>query len=119
MVIRPFRSEDVGPIDDIFRRTQLSVPSLRNVVENCVFEDHQKVVAYGVLKLFAELHLTLDPSLSPFLKAKIIGSGIAMSLKYEQFERIHAIVEDEKEIVMIKKHFGFKEVPGKLLCIEV
>lgn len=119
LVSRPFRFQDIPQIDLIFRKTNLGVPSLRNLVCNQTFADGDQVLAYGCLKLFSELHLTLDPLISSFQKAKIIKMGVDFGIQNGgNFERLHAIVDDEKEIEILKKHYGFREVPGKLLVYE-
>lgn len=119
MISRPFRFQDISHIDTIFQKTQLSVPSLRNLICNRVFEDRGQVLAYGCLKHFSELHLNLDPSLSSFQKAKILKSGVEFGIENgTEYERLYSIVDDEKEVEILKKHYGFLEVPGKLLVYE-
>ncbi len=120
LLSRPFLSSDIQSIDRIFHLTNLQVPSLENLVYNRVFESHHEVVAYGALKLFAELHLTLDPTLSPYLKAKIIDLGVREGIENSNgLERLYAIVDDEKEIEILKKHHDFKLINGKLLVKEI
>lgn len=119
IISRPFRMQDVSQIDTIFHQTNLSVPSLRNLVCNRTYLESDQVLAYGALKLFVELHLTLNPSLSPYVKAKIIKQGVEFGIENgNHYERLHAIVDDEKEVEILKKHYGFVEVPGKLLVFE-
>jgi hypothetical protein len=118
--IRQFQSGDVERINTIFLKTGLGVPSARNAIVNRVFEVRDEVVAYGSLQCFGELHLTLDPSLNSLMKARIIDSGVRIGLKYGMnLERIHCIIEDPKEVEILKKHHGFKEVPGVLLFREL
>jgi len=122
LIIRQFQPSDISEIDKIFQATQLGVPSRQNLLVSRVFESHGKILAYGVLKIFAELHVTLDPSLTSYTKAKIIGEGTMIGIDaafQNRLERVHAILDDEREIEILKKHFGFVEVAGKLLVKEI
>jgi len=98
------------------------VPSLNNSLVNRVFVIQNEVCAFGILKLFAELHLNLDPSLSSYMKARIISEGVSLGIEKaieKNLERVHAIVDDSREIEILKKHFGFVKVDGTLLVKEI
>lgn len=121
--IRPFEINDVKSIDDIYRSQEsLGVPSLSNVVSHAVITKDETVVGYGSVKLFAEAYLLLLPSLSRLEKTRAIMKSLELGIKTSKearLEQLFLITDDRHYSDLLKEHYKFKEVPGKLLMLDL
>lgn len=124
MKMREFEFKDAEGIDAIFKaQPSLGVPSLHNVVDNAVITNgNDKVIAYGVLKLFCEGVLILDQSVRKRERAeavKILLKRAIRSANAGGVENLYIISSDDNYTNVLKKRFGFKESIGKLLFLEL
>jgi hypothetical protein len=125
MKLREFNYEkDVQQIDEIFRRQpDIGVPSLNHVFDNGVVENGDgRSLAYGVVKEFAEAVLIIDRRIRKREKASAIKLVIPRAInvcRENNLEKLVIITDEEGYINVLKKHYGFKEVGGKVLFLEI
>jgi len=125
IVPRVFKPSDIAEIDAIFKKQpELGVPSIRNMIINGVIEDTDtnKVIAYGVVKLFGEAILILDKDIPKRDKAKALREvmKIAISFSRERYlEYLYLISNSESFSEVLKKKYGFIKCPGELLMLDL
>lgn len=116
---------DAMEIDQIFRsQPDIDVPSLRHTYDNAVAENSNgRLLAYGVLKEFAEAVLIINrESTRKREKAAIIKLVISRAIKTckkNHLEKLIIITEDESYSKVLEKRWGFKEIQGKVLSLEI
>lgn len=122
---RVFQLDDVPEINGIYRRNPLiGVPTLNNVVANSSFvrKDDDKIVAYGVVKLFAEGVLILDKDIRAREKVEVVKLSTPEMLeraKAARLEYIYVIANNPGYSDILRKKYGFLRVPGELLMASV
>lgn len=118
---RVFQLDDIPEINDIYKRNPLiGIPSLNNVVANSSFvrSSDDKVVAYGVVKVFAEGVLILDKDIRTREKAEVVKLSTPEMLQRARdarLEYIYVIANDPGYSAILRKKYGFLRVPGELL----
>ena len=115
---------DTSIIDDIFKKQpDLGIPSLKNVVDTAIVENSsEKVVAYGVIKLFAEGVLILDQDIRKREKAEAVIRMLKRAIKISRsggIEQLYVISNDEGYTRCLEKRFGFKKASGQALFLEL
>src|SRR5215468_5646736 len=109
-------------VDIIFKsQPDLGIPSLKNVVDNAIIEEDGEVIAYGVIKLYAEGVLILNRSLPKRERAEAVILMLSKALKVAKksgLEQLYVTSTDDGYTEVLKNRFGFKEVPGKTLFVE-
>lgn len=125
MQLREFDlSRDALPIDEIFKKQpELGIPNLRNVLDNAVIERDGELVAYGVVKIFAEGVLIVNRAKTRKReKAEIVLKTINRAIdscKKMGIEKFIVISNDSGYTKVLEKRFGFKEISGKTLFLEL
>lgn len=125
IIARHLREDDVIPINNIFeRQPELGVPSLNNMIINAVFEDEDthEIIAYGVVKIFAEATLIMDRSKDKKMKALTLIEAMKTAILYSRdagVEMLYAISTNEEFTKCLKNRYKFQEVPGTLLCLNL
>jgi hypothetical protein len=74
MIIRPYKVEDLEAIDNIYTKYyagEYSLPDLSHTVTNAVVQDGDRIVGFGLVKLWAEAVMVLDKELPR--KPKVLG----------------------------------------------
>lgn len=122
---RVFQLDDIPEINDIHKRNPLiGVPSLNNVIANSSFvrSNDDKVVAYGVIKVFAEGVLILDKDIRTREKAEVVKLSTPEMLeraRNAQLEYIYVIANDSGYSAILRKKYNFIRVPGELLMASL
>jgi len=125
MILRDFNIfKDILPIDRIFKKQpELGVPSLRHVIDNCVIEKDEELIAYGVIKFFAEAIMIIDRENTRKREkaealTKIIERGISSS-KNMGIEKLFLISNDENFSKVLMRKYGFRRCSGETLALEL
>lgn len=125
IIARDFELKDIEPIDEIFKKQpELGVPSLNYMIVNATMEDTEKkkILAYGVVKLFAEATLIMDKSLSKKDRAQALMEAMKTAILYSRdagLEMIYAISTNDEFTKCLEHRYKFKRVPGTLLCLNL
>ncbi len=126
MVIRPLRREDLERIDEIYRQghdESFSLPDMSNTLTSAVVvDDNDKVVGFGVVKVYAEAIMVLDPDQSKM--NRIVEMDQLFSEAYRACEEVglqqlHVFVQDPGLQRLLTKHYGFKVATGVALVKEL
>ena len=125
MVIRPAKREDFERIDEIYRNghdEDFSLPAMTHVLTHAVIEKDGKVIAFGVVKLYAEALMVLDLN-----ESKIDRLDATEKLLHEAFraceseniEQLHVYVQDPGMRRILEKRYEFKLATGVALVKEI
>ena len=111
-------------VDRIYRRHHANdfyIPSLRDSITYACATNDNKVIGFGVVKPYPEAILVLDYDASLRDKVQawrgLLNKAISdTALRHDQ---LYVSVHDDAHANLLKKHYGFKEVPGKQLYLEL
>jgi hypothetical protein len=126
MTVRPYKWQlDAININEIWKKhhdADFSVPGLNNVVTNLVIYDGSKLVAFGMVKLFAEAILVMDLDANKRDRAnalKVLFTEAFSGCQKAGIEQLHVSVTNPDFAELLKKHYDFKETEGQILVVEV
>lgn len=125
MIVRRFQLEDLAKIDELWKKHhahQFSLPRLRPSIITCVVEDKEGMIAFGNLKVFAETVMVMDHDRSAIVRAKAFKEIMPVAIMGAQqadITEIHAVVQDPDFGDVLRKHYGFEDVLGEHLKLEV
>ena len=124
MIIRELQMSDIPEIDRIYRTQQIGVPSLANTVANrvAINGNDGKVVAYGVVKLFAEAVLIMDQTINKKSKVRAFRElmRLAISTSSERgLEQLYCISNSESFTKILCDKYKFRSCPGDLLLLNL
>jgi len=117
--IRPWRREDVDPIDRIWRAhhsSDFSVPDRRDSITDSVVVENERLIAYGQVKHFAEAMFIVDKDASRRERAnalKLLMTQAFIGTRKAGLNQIYAFISDPDFALLIEKHFGFTRVTEK------
>jgi N-acetylglutamate synthase-like GNAT family acetyltransferase len=110
IIMRDFKPEDVPGIDEVFHKQQFGVPSLNHVFVNKVIEQDGRIIAYGVVKQFAEAVLILDQTLPIRTKAEVVKQVIPAAAEICAnlgLEQLYLTTNNEGYAQTLQKRYGF------------
>ena len=125
LVVRLYQKGDLKKVDELWRKhheNQFSLPALMPSIITCVVEDEQGMIAFGNLKVFAETVMVMDHDRSPIVRAKAFREIMPVAIMGAQqvgISEIHAVTLDPSFGDVLRKHFGFSNVLGEHLKLEV
>ncbi len=126
LITRDYNILDAEQINTLWSKhysNEFGLPTLDNTIIRRVIEVEGKIVAYGFAKLFAEATLVLDQSHPRTLKVQALQALMFDAIrgcKEHNLSQLHAIVKDRPQYVnLLKKHYGFKDVDGTMLVMEM
>lgn len=80
------------------------------------------MIAFGNLKVFAETIMVMDHDRSSIVRAKAFREIMPVAIMGAQkagISEIHAVTQDSSFGDVLRKHFGFEDVLGEHLKLEV
>jgi len=125
VIVRRYSSEDLKVIDELWRKHhahQFSLPKLQPSIIDCIVEDDKGIVAFGNLKVFAETVMIMDHDRSAIVRAKAFREIMPVAIMGAQIAgiaEIHAVTQDPDFGVVMRKHYGFRDVLGEHLIKDV
>lgn len=124
VLIREFKKSDVEGITKIYdKQPDIGVPSLRNMVVNTTIEnDKGEIIAYGIVKIFAEMVLILDKEVPKQDKAQALMEAMKTAILFSKnagIEMLYAISSSESFTKVLENRWKMKRVPGTLLCLDL
>jgi hypothetical protein len=125
VIFRKLQVTHLPGIDRIWRmfhKGGFGIPNRNHLVTQGVVEKDGTVVAYGMVKQFAEAILVLD--LDESTKAKVEAIRILMEVAImdstkQGVEQLHVFVQDPAFAEILKKHFGFVPCTGQALVLTL
>lgn len=95
-------------------KDEFSLPDLTNAVTFAVVEDDDGIViAFGIVKVFAEAIMILDQDESDRIKSdamKLLLSKAENDCKSNGIKQLHTFCKDESFADLLIKHFDFKKI---------
>lgn len=119
MEIREPRHGDKERIEEILSQHNFEFPS-GPIIVHAICEDDGEIVAYGVVRLIAEEVMIMDKNLSNKSKSKVLELLHQRAIQGSTeagFDQLHAFVQDEHFIEVLKKHYGYKDCKGKAIVM--
>jgi len=98
------------------------LPRLTPSIIDCVISDDDGIVAFGNLKVYAETVMVMDHDRPARLRAKAFREIMPVAIMGAQragIHEIHAVTQDPDFGVVMRKHYGFRDVLGEHLVKEV
>lgn len=117
--------DDRTQIDDIYWKHHADtfyIPNLDHTVTHAVVRDNEKVLAFGMVKLYPEAILVMnkDCSLRDRVGAwRMLMNKAIKDTKSAGFPYLHATIHDNAYSSLLSKHYGFKESAGKQVFLEL
>lgn len=123
MIIRELEMTDISEVDRIYRTQKIGVPSLANSVANRVaINGKNEIVAYGVVKLFAEAVLILDQTINKKSKVEVLRELMKLAIEHSRehgLEQLYCISNSESFTKILCKKYNFRSCPGDLLMLDL
>lgn len=119
--IRQFETKDLEQLDKIwnkFYKDEFSLPNLDNTLMNVVAEKDNKILAFGMIKHFAEGIAIFNHDASTFDRAIANDMILAKGLNIARncgLDMFHVCVKDEMYIKLLQNKYGFEEPKHKIL----
>ena len=117
MIIREISNSDLNTINKLNEQQDFKITSLKNKVVDAIVEDND-IIAYGVVKVFAEAIILVDKDASIIKRVKALRKLMTrafLGCKEHGIEQIHVFVKDEKLAKSLEKHFGFTKTSDIVL----
>lgn len=98
------------------------MPKTLPSVIDCIVEDDRGIIAFGNLKVFAETIMVMDHDRSRTTRARAFREIMPVAIMGAQragITEIHAVTQDPDFGVVLRKHYGFADVLGEHLRLEV
>ncbi len=92
------------------------------IIDDTIVEVENEVVAYGILKPFAEAVITLDHTRSKRIKLEAIQQMLWMAekkCKEMKISNLHFFTENEQFAQLMMNKFDFQEIMGKSFVKEL
>ena len=126
MIVRQYNPRlDAVPIHEVWRKyhdTDFSIPAVENVLTTPIVYEDNKLIAFGMVKLFAEaiLVMNLDATTRERVNAmKILFAEAFKACDKANIEQLHVSVTNPDFAEMLKKHYDFRTCEGEILVVEV
>lgn len=128
MIIRPTTVDDLEKIDRIWKEyietgDRFGIPDTSNLVTHAVVESAKgRLIAFGMVKLFAEAILILDKNESRRNKINAIQALMLEAIRgsrQHNLSQLHCFIQREEFSRIMKKHYNFKNCKGEALVMEL
>lgn len=122
MMIRRATPEDVPRILDINKQNDFPLPRFDRLLTQAVIEDRAGIVAFGMVKVFAEAILVLDhmqPKRTQILSLQMLMLEAIRGTRQHEITQLHSFVKDLNFESLMKKHYGFEDCSGKALVMNL
>lgn len=124
MRIRKTRRQDFKQIDEIYRGghdEKFALPNLDKSITHAVIEHEGVVIAFGIVKLYAEAVAVLDqrqPRLDRIEALTVLLTEAFRACEDEGLEQLHVYVQDPLFQRLLEQKFDFKPATGVALVKE-
>jgi hypothetical protein len=127
MITRRYQPSDLEEVSALWEKHhshEFSLPPLDEAIIACVAVDETtgKIVAYGVMKVYAEVVMVIDHDRGRITRARalteLMGVGV-MAAQKAGLPQIHAMTTDPDYADVLRKHYGFSNIEGEHLMMEV
>ena len=122
MIIRPAYDIDISRILEINKQNDFPIPKFENLLTQAVILENEKIVAFGMVKAFAEAILILDhnqPKRTKILALQNLMLEAIRGSKEHNMTQLHAFIKDAHFEDLMKKHYGFEDCSGKALVLNI
>lgn len=120
----PVRSDSakIKEVHEKFHEEDFPLPSYDNVLADAVADNGQGLIAYGMVKVLAELILISDkdkPLRDRMNALDMLVKAAVSQAKEIGLEQLYITVSDPRFSELLKKHFGFKTVKAESLVLNL
>lgn len=123
--IRPYEESDLEALDNIwnkFYKGEFSLPDLSNTVTHAVAEKHGRIIAFGMVKYFAEAIMIMDGDAGIIEKVKANDLLLAKAFEDSReagLNQVHVCVALEDYAKLLQNKYGFKPAKNTVLVKEL
>lgn len=118
MELRKIEIDDKDQLAELSGQYEFPI-DLSNTFAHRVVSD-KKIVAFGWLQLIVEANVIWDiKNRNKFEALKMILSRGKFDAKKAGFDQVHAFPKDPKFSSILKKHYGFSDVTGDSLVMNL
>lgn len=124
MEIRGPKASDIPQLRELcdkYSHAGFDLPSKHNIFADAIVEHNGRILAYGIVKMIAEAILIMDHALPVKERGDAITLLIQEAVRQtskKQLLELQAVCEPKFAGVM-KKHYGFQQVTGELLVLDI
>lgn len=123
--IRSYEESDLEALDEIwnkFYKGEFSLPDLSNTVTHAVAEKHDRIIAFGMVKYFAEAVMIMDGEAN--IMDKVRANDLLLAKAFEDsreagLNQIHVCVALEDYARLLQNKYGFKQAKNIILVKEL
>lgn len=121
--VKAYDESYLNDVDRIWKRfyaDKFSLPNLNNTVTTLVAVKDNKLIAFGMIKLYAEAIMVMDGDAS--LRDKTVANELLLARGFEDardfgLEELIVSVSDEKYIELLKNKYDFK-LPSQPILVK-
>ena len=125
IITEELTNEDLKQIDDIYRKyheDDFFIPSLAHTITYASVKNNEKIVAFGMVKLFPEAILVMNKGASH--REQVIAWRMLMNYaiprtRAQGHRYLHATIHNQEYSNLLSKHYGFKVSDGKQITLEL
>lgn len=116
---------DFRQIDNIYwnyHAKSFGIPNLRDTITNACVKDDDKVIAFGMVKLYPEAILIMNYGASSRKKGealKLLMGKAIRETREANHEFLHATIHDDAYFNLLAKHYGFAKSEGQQVFLEL
>lgn len=117
MRVRSVEKPDYATIAEIYEKYwkgKLEIPSVNGRITEVIAEnDEKEIVAYGMMKLWAEIMMIMDqsqPTKDKVEALKLLMSVADMSARRANLDAYHIFTNNEGYAGLLQKHFGCERI---------
>jgi hypothetical protein len=121
-MLKDLMPEHLDKLNEIQAQQGYDIPSPDNIIMHKAYVEEDELIAFGILKLYPEGILVLDKNKPLAQKVRAWRAFMDMAIiKCKEFKHpyLHVTVDDERYKQLLEKHYGFLEILGKHLILEV
>lgn len=124
ILVRGPRASDVEAIRALRKKYHddgFDFPAGDQIFTDQVVEVDGKIVAYGVLKILAEAILIMDHSMPQKVKVQALTLLIQEAVKQAHIKKIREVqaVCEPRFSALMKKQFGFQQLQGETIVLDI
>lgn len=122
MIIRRAETTDIPTILEINKQNDFPLPKFENLITQALVEDNGKIIAFGMVKAFAEAILILDKTVPNRKKIEALQNLMLEAIRggrQHNMTQLHAFIKDAKFEQFMKEHYGFEDCSGKAVVMEL
>lgn len=122
MIVRQYKESDLDRLIELNEQQDFKLSTIKNRIWDCIIEQDNKIIAYGIVKPMAEAIILLDlkaPKISRARAGRQFLLDAQIAARKVGCEQLHVFNSDEKLSQMQEEHFGFIRTKSIVLAKDL